>query len=140
MENQTPTPDAITATPAVAPATPVAAAPVEGTLDIADFAKVELKVGAIESVEKIEKSKKLYKIQVDLGPELGKRQIVSGIALFYTPEQLIGRRIIVVANLKPAQLMGVESRGMLLAASSADRTKLTLLTPGEDIPLGSSVS
>lgn len=125
-----------------APITPPVEAPIPGItqIDIQDFAKVKLCVARIESVEKIEKSKKLYKLQLDVGPELGKRQIVSGIALFYTPEQLIGRKIIIVSNLKPAQLMGVESQGMLLAASTADRTALTLLTPSEEIPVGSYVS
>ena len=111
----------------------------EGTIDITQFAAVKLRVAQILSVEKVEKSNKLYKLQVDLGP-LGKRQIVSGIAKFYTPEQLLGRKIIVVANLKPAMLMGVESHGMLLAASSDDKSQLSVLTPGEDVPLGAAVS
>jgi methionyl-tRNA synthetase len=130
-------------TPAAAPATPTSeAAPIPGIalIDIQDFAKVKLCVAQIESVEKIEKSKKLYKIQVDVGAVLGKRQIVSGIAQFYTPEQLVGRKIIIVSNLKPAQLMGTESQGMLLAASTSDRTALSLLTPAEEIPVGSYVS
>lgn len=109
-------------------------------IDIEHFAKVELRVGQIVTAEKVEKSKKLLKLQVDLGPELGKRQILSGISQFYTPENLVGRKIVVVANLKPATMMGIESRGMLLAASSPDRTQLTLVNPGEDAVLGSTVS
>ena len=136
-----------TETPPVAPSSSSPAptketAPIPGVaqIDIQDFAKVKLCVARIEAVEKIEKSKKLYKLQLDVGPELGKRQIVSGIAQFYTPEQLIGRKIIIVSNLKPAQLMGTESQGMLLAASTPDRTALSLLAPAEEIPVGSYVS
>ena len=84
-------------------------------VSIEDFQKMGLKVGEIKAVEKIAGSKKLYRIQVDLGTET--RQLVAGIAEAYTIEELIGRQIIVVTNLKPAKLMGVESRGMLLAAS-----------------------
>jgi methionyl-tRNA synthetase len=108
-------------------------------IDIADFAKVKLRVAIIEQAEKIEKSKKLYKLQIDLGPA-GKRQVVSGIAAFYTPEQLLGRRVVVVTNLKPAKLMGVDSQGMLLAASNADHSALTLLAPSEEIAVGSEIA
>jgi len=94
-----------------------AAALADGDLiTIDDFAKAKLKVGLIKEAERVPKSKKLMKIMVDVGePEL--RQLVAGIAERYEPEQLVGRRIVVVANLQPAKLMGVESRGMLLAAS-----------------------
>jgi len=115
------------------------AVPTGEPIDIAQFAAVKMRVAQIKSVEKVEKSNKLYKIQVDMGP-LGERQIVSGIAKFYTPEQLIGRKIIVIANLKPAMLMGVESHGMLLAASSADKTQLSIIAPAEDIAIGATVS
>ena len=71
--------------------------------------------------------------------EHGKRQIVSGIAQHYTPEQLIGRQIVIVANLKPAKLMGVESQGMLLAASTDGDGALALLTPDKPIPSGARV-
>jgi methionyl-tRNA synthetase len=98
------------------PEPPVAAAEraAEG-VSIEEFQKLGLRAGEIKSVEKIAGSKKLYRIQVDLGTET--RQLVAGIAEVYTIEQLIGRQIVVVTNLKPAKLMGVESRGMLLAAS-----------------------
>ena len=109
-------------------------------IDIEHFGKVELRVGQIIAAEKIEKSKKLLKLQVDLGPVLGQRQILSGISQFYTPEILVGRKIVVVANLKPATMMGLESRGMLLAASSPDRTQLNLVHPGDDAIVGSTVS
>ncbi len=108
-------------------------------IDIGDFMKVKLRVGRIESAEPIPKSEKLLKLQVDLGPELGKRQILSGIAKFYTPENLVGRRIVVLVNLKPAKMMGLESQGMLLAASTEDNSILTLVQPSADIPEGATV-
>lgn len=88
-------------------------------ISIDDFAKVELRVALITECEKVEKANKLLKLQLDLGYE--KRQIVSGIAEWYSPEDLIGKKIIVVANLKPAKLRGIESQGMLLAADTGDR-------------------
>lgn len=107
-------------------------------IDIDHFARVKLRTATIEAVEPLPKSKKLYKLQVDVG-ELGKRQIVSGIALHYTPEQLIGKQIVVIVNLKPAKLMGVESQGMLLAASTEGDASLALLTPDKSITAGSRV-
>jgi len=85
--------------------------------------------------EKIEGADKLLKLIVDLGDE--KRQIVAGIAKHYSPDQLIGKKIVVVANLKPAKLRGVESQGMLLAASIGD--ELCLITPEKDIKEGARV-
>jgi methionyl-tRNA synthetase len=106
------------------------------------FARVNLRVATIESVEAIPKSKKLYRLQIDLG-QLGKRQIVSGIAQHYTPEQLVGQQIVVIANLKPTTLLGVESHGMLLAASCDDApggdNTISLLTPLRPIPAGARV-
>lgn len=107
-------------------------------IDIETFAKIKFCVATIEKVEAVPKSKKLYQIQLDVG-ELGKRQIVSGIAQHYTPEQLVGRQIVIVANLKPATLMGVESRGMLLAASTEGNQVLSVLTPDKPIAAGSRV-
>ena len=107
-------------------------------IDIETFAKIKFRVATIEKVEAVPKSKKLYQIQLDVG-ELGKRQIVSGIALHYTPEQLVGRQIVIVANLKPAKLMGVESRGMLLAASTEGDDVLAILSPDKPILAGARV-
>ena len=93
-------------------------AEVEGVCDqvlIDDFMKIDLRTGKIIEAEKVKKSKKLLKLKVDIGKEV--RQVVAGIAETYEPDQLIGRNIIIVANLKPAKLMGIESQGMLLAAS-----------------------
>ncbi len=124
-------PDTTTTTPAAAPV------PFE-QVDIDHFAKVKLRVARIESAEAIPKSKKLLKLQVDVGP-LGKRQILAGIAQHYQPETLIGRKIVIVANLKPASLMGHESQGMLLAGSSPDGSILALLAPDSTLPEGSEV-
>ena len=100
-------------TPAVAPAP--APAPAGDKIDISEFAKVELRAAKITAAEKVEGSKKLIKLQVDLGSE--SRQVVAGIADSYAPEALVGKTVVLVANLKPAKLMGVESNGMVLAGS-----------------------
>ena len=114
-----------------------AAAIAEGKLiTIDDFAKVKLKVGLVKTAERLPKSKKLMKIMVDLG-ESELRQLVAGIAESYTPEELVGRRIVVVANLQPAKLMGVESRGMLLAASIEGAPYL--LSADDEVPPGTGV-
>jgi methionyl-tRNA synthetase len=105
-------------------------------ITIDDFAKIDLRVAQITLAERIPKADKLLRLEVDLGP-LGTRQILSGIAEFYTPEELTGRRIVVIANLAPRKMRGLESHGMLLAASDGDHGKPHLATCGDDIPLGS---
>jgi methionyl-tRNA synthetase len=117
---------------------PAASPIVDDLVDIDLFARVKLRTATILSVDLVPKSKKLYQIQVDVG-ELGTRQIVSGIAPYYTPEQLVGKQIVIVANLKPAKLMGVESNGMLLAASTEGDDTLALLTPDKPIACGARV-
>ncbi|HLL54716.1 MAG TPA: methionine--tRNA ligase subunit beta, partial [Myxococcaceae bacterium] len=107
-----------------------------GEIDYADFAKVVLKVGKILSAERVPKADKLLKLSVDLG-EGSPRTIVSGIAEAYAPEQLTGRNVVVVANLKPRALRGIESRGMLLTAGPGGK-ELSLLDPGP-MPPGSEV-
>ncbi len=125
--------------PTPAPAAPAPTAPpADGLIGIDEFGKVKLRVGQIMAAERIEKSEKLLKLQVDLGEERGPRQILSGIAKHYSPASLIGRKIVVVANLKPAKLMGELSEGMLLAASD-DAGNLELVSPGAVIPPGSMV-
>jgi len=101
-----------------------------------DFMKAELKVAKIIEAEKIKKSKKLLKLQVDLGDE--RRQLVAGIAESYLPEEIIGKKIIVVANLQPAKLMGVESQGMLLAGETEDG-KLRIVEPHPDLKPGTRI-
>jgi methionyl-tRNA synthetase len=106
-------------------------------IGIEDFAKVTLKVGLIEACERVEGSEKLLKSRVSLGSET--RQILSGIAKWYKPEDMPGRRVIVVTNLKPVKLKGIWSEGMLLAASDGSGS-LNLVTVDGDIPPGSEVS
>jgi methionyl-tRNA synthetase len=102
---------------------------------IDDFAKIDLRVAKIIVAERIPKADKLLRLEVDLGYE--KRQILSGIAEWYTPEELIGRRIVIIANLAPRKMRGLESHGMLLAASHGESGKPILATFAEDIELGS---
>ena len=104
-------------------------------ISIDDLDKIELKVGEIVEAEKVEGSNKLYKLQVDLGKE--KRQIVSGIAKYYSLEELLHKKVVVVTNLKPVTLCKVESFGMLLAAGDSEVVKL--LTVDGDIESGESI-
>lgn len=101
------------------------------------FKTMDLRVGQIKSCEDIEGADKIYKITIDMGEE---RTVVAGIKLFYTKEELIGKKIVVVTNLEPRTLRGVTSHGMLLAASTEDKSSLTLITVDKDIPNGSKVS
>jgi methionyl-tRNA synthetase len=96
---------------------------------------VELRVAQIKVAERIPKADKLLRLEVDLGYET--RQILSGIAEWYAPEELIGRRIVVITNLAPRKMRGLESHGMLLAASDGDHGRPVLATFGEEIALGS---
>ena len=121
------------------PTEPVSAPPAMEKISFDHFMKVKLRVALIEGAEAVPKSKKLLKLQLDVGPEIGKRQILAGIAQHYSPETLIGKKIVMVANLEPAQMMGLESQGMLLAASTATVDKLIILDPGQDMPVGSEV-
>jgi methionyl-tRNA synthetase len=104
-------------------------------ISIEDFAKVKLRVAEVLEAEKVKGTDKLLKLQIEIGDE--KRQIVAGIAKHYAPEELVGKKIVVVANLKPAKLRGIESQGMLLAAS--DEKNLTLITVDRDIKSGVKV-
>jgi len=104
-------------------------------ISIDDFAKIELRVAQILVAERIPKADKLLRLEVDLG-DFGKRQILSGIAEWYAPEDLVGRRIVVITNLAPRKMRGLESHGMLLAASHGEGGKPVLATFGEDIALG----
>jgi methionyl-tRNA synthetase len=115
--------------------TPKAAGPVDASPQIAidDFVKIELRVAEVLLAERIPKADKLLRLEVDLGYE--KRQILSGIAEFYTPEELVGRRIIVITNLAPRKMRGLESHGMLLAASE-EGGKPFLATVPEGVPVG----
>lgn len=124
-----------------APAAPVgsAAAPVPepARISIDDFFKADLRVAEIIAAEKVEKSKKLMKMRVRIGEE--ERTIVAGIATAYTGEQLVGRKVVVVANLLPAKLMGIESNGMVLAASLPGTGEPSLLAVDPSVPSGTKV-
>jgi methionine--tRNA ligase beta chain len=100
-----------------------------------EFQKLRVRIGLIVEAEKVEGTDKLLKLKVDFGDE--KRQIVSGIAEFYTPEKLIGKQFPFVVNLEPRTIRGVESQGMILAISSGE--KIVLLKPQKKVPAGSSV-
>lgn len=108
----------------------------EPKIDVDDFAKVELKVGTIVSCEKHPKADRLLVEQIDLGDET--RQIVSGIAKYYQPEDLVGKQVVVVTNLKPVKLRGVESNGMILCA--ADKKHLSIISVDQPMPNGTKIS
>ncbi len=112
------------------------AAPLKQTIDIEDFMKVDLRTAKVIECEKVKKSKKLLKVSIDLGFE--KRTVVAGIAEQYQPEDLLGKTVIIVANLKPARLMGVESNGIVLAAIGENGNPV-LLMPASDVSPGSTV-
>ncbi len=108
-------------------------------VDYSDWEKLDLRVGKILKVEEIEGADKLYKLEVDLGKELGKRTLCAGIKKYYPKEDLKGKKIIVFANLKPRMLRGIESQGMLLAADDSEDGKVVLLSPESDIEVGSKI-
>ncbi len=109
--------------------------PKDNLITINDFAKVQLKIGKVLEAERVEGSNKLVKLQVDTGES---RQIVAGIGKAYTPEELNGRNIVVVTNLKPAKLMGVESQGMLLAATDKEGV-LSIIVPEKNVKEGAVI-
>jgi methionyl-tRNA synthetase len=125
--------------PAIQPASGADVVPgaegVTSFIDITDFTKVELRVGEVLTAERIPKADKLLLLSVDIGEEKP-RQILAGIAQYYEPEQLLGRKIAVVANLKPRKMRGHESQGMLLAASVGNEGKPVIATFTEDVPNG----
>ena len=133
-------PPAAAPAPAPAVASPAAPAPppvAAERISIDEFMKVDLRVAEILAAEKVEKSKKLVKMSVKVGDEV--RTLVAGIATAYTPEQLVGRKVVVVANLQPAKLMGIESNGMVLAASLPGSGEPSLLAVDPSVPPGTKV-
>ncbi|MBP8617688.1 MAG: methionine--tRNA ligase subunit beta [Candidatus Pacebacteria bacterium] len=100
-----------------------------------DFSKIELKIAKVLEANRVEGSIKLLQLQISLGTEV--RQIIAGIGLYYSPEDLIGKEIVVVANLEPKKLMGLESQGMLLAAG--EDGKIALLVPDKDMTPGANI-
>lgn len=119
------------------PAPVPAPAPADAKIAIDDFRKLQLRVARILEVAEHPNAQKLYVLKIDLGTE--QRQIVAGVKQYYPdPKVLVGKLIVVVANLQPATIRGVESNGMMLAASGGGT--LAVLTPSADVPVGSSVS
>lgn len=113
-----------------------ASRPLKPVIQYDDFAKLDLRVGTIVSAEKVEKADKLLKLQVHLGSE--ERTVVSGIAMHFKPEDIIGKQVVVVANLAPRKMRGIESNGMILMAEDAG--KLKFVNPDEATANGSGVS
>jgi methionyl-tRNA synthetase len=131
--------DAGSPPPPVAPAPAAPPEPAPGASDritIDDFMKVDLRVAKVLTAEKVPNSRKLVKLSIDVGSE--QRTLVAGIAEAYEPEQLVGRTVVMVFNLKPARLMGIESNGMVLAASP-EGGKPTLVGFDQEIPPGTRV-
>jgi methionyl-tRNA synthetase len=106
----------------------------DGRITIDDFAKIELRVGEVKTAEKVKGADKLLKLQVDIGTEV--RTVVAGIAEKYTPEKIIGMKVVIVANLQPRKLRGIESNGMIVAASIGDKGLPVLVSFLEDVPVG----
>ena len=106
-------------------------------IEYEDFAKLDIRVGKVLLAEPIKKSKKLLRVEVDIGEEKP-RQLVAGMASYYTPEELVGKYVIVLANLKPAKLCGVESNGMMLAADDGAEIVAALM-PDKEIKPGSRI-
>jgi methionyl-tRNA synthetase len=104
-------------------------------IEIDDFAKVDLRVGTVLSAERIPKADKLLLLKVDLNEEQP-RQVLAGIAQYYEPEKLVGRKVVIVANLKPRKLRGYESQGMVVAASYGEEGRPVIATFTEDVPNG----
>ena len=107
----------------------------DGYITIEDFAKIDLRVAKVLEAEKVEGADKLLKLKLELGDEI--RQVVSGIAKNYAPESIVGKYVVLVANLKPVKLRGIESQGMILAAS--DDKDLVLATIDREINSGTKV-
>lgn len=107
-------------------------------MTIDEFKNVDLRVGEIVEAERVEGSDKLLKLKVDIGEDAA-RQILSGIAKKYAPEDLLGKKVVIIANLEPRMLMGHESQGMLLAAHGEDASPVLLLPEG-DVPKGAKIS
>ena len=113
------------------------AQPIKETIDFSDFEKLDIRVGHIKNCEKVKKAKKLLKFTLDDGSGTD-RTIVSGIAAFYEPEELIGKDVLFIANLAPRKLMGIESQGMILSAENFDGS-LSVTTTLKEVKPGSQV-
>jgi methionyl-tRNA synthetase len=119
------------------PSAAVAAKPLKPECTIDDFGKLDIRVGKVTAAEKMEKSNKLLKLTVNSG--LDTRTILSGIAQYYTPEEMVGKNVVFIANLAPRKMMGLESQGMILTASDKDGN-VKLLQPAGDVDPGATIS
>ena len=108
-----------------------------GVVEYNDFAKIDLRVGKVVEAESVPNSRKLIRLIVDLGDE--KRQVLAGLAKWYKPEDFLGKKVIVVTNLKPRRMAGLVSQGMILAAGCSEESKPTLLTVEEDVKPGEKI-
>lgn len=106
------------------------------TISFPDFVKLDLRIGTIVTAEPVEGSERLMKMQVDLGSEVGQRQIIAGIALWYKAEDLVNKQVVVVVNLEPKKMMGMESQGMIMAGGDDEAV---LLEVGKPLPAGTVV-
>ena len=127
----------MTTTESPGPGAPAPAPPSDDSISIEEFQRLRLVTGKVVEAERVPKSNKLVRLQVDLGSE--RRQVVAGIGKQYEPEALVGRRVVIVANLKPAKLMGVDSNGMVLAATVGEAGEPWLLDVPAEVPPGSVV-
>jgi len=109
----------------------------EGIAEFSDWEKLDLRVAKIIKVEEIESADKLYKLTLDIGNE--KRIVCAGIKEYYSKKELKGKKIILLANLAPRKLKGIESQGMILAAVNEDENEIVLISPESDIEVGSKV-
>jgi len=107
-------------------------------IEYKDFEKLEMRVGLVRSCEKVPKSNNLYKLMVDCG-EKDLRQVITGIAKYYTVEELVNEKIVVLTNLKPRKIMGMESNGMLLAADVNNEPSLLKIDDKKPVPLGAKI-
>jgi methionyl-tRNA synthetase len=130
-------PVATSPAPAAVPAQPATTAGGDSRISIEDFAKVELRVGEIKVAEKVKGADKLLRLEVDIGTEV--RQVVAGLAEAYKPETLVGRKVVIVVNLQPRKLRGLESNGMIVAASVGEKGTPVLCGFLEDVPVGAKL-
>ena len=130
----TPAPEAASTKPVQRATEASALAAPDGRISIDDFVKVEMRVGQVKTAEKVKGADKLLKLEVDIGSEV--RTIVAGIAEKYSPEKIVGMKVVIVANLQPRKLRGIESNGMIVAASTGDKGLPVLASFLEDVPIG----
>lgn len=112
---------------------------IKPSISFETFSQLDIRVGTIITVDNVEGSEKLLRIEVDLGAELGKRQILSGISKFFLKEDLLGKQVLILANLEPRKIMGLESQGMLLVVDQETNGKLIMVMPCEKAENGDVV-